>query len=97
VLGTHRKRAMRAQLSPGAGRFAWGSKTVRTGRAGRHTVAVRLEPNQRGRALMARSASRGSRLRIRLSVAYRPDGGVTRRHVVLVRVPVPKVTPSGSR
>jgi hypothetical protein len=89
VLGTHRKRsAMRSQLSPGAGRFAWGSKTVRTGRAGMHTVAIRVEPNQRGRALMARYASSGSRLRIRLTVAYRPEGGTTRRHVVRVRVPV---------
>ena len=74
-LGTHRKpsAAKRAQLTPGACRLAWGSKTVRTRDEGTHTVVVRVEPNQRGRALMARYASRGSRLRIRLSVAYRPD------------------------
>jgi hypothetical protein len=99
LLGTHRRpsTAARAQLIPGNGRFAWGRRTVTTRREGSHTLVVAVKPNRRGRALIARHRSRGWPLHIRVSAAYRPDGGVTRRHVVLVRVPVPEVSPSGGR
>jgi 6-phosphogluconolactonase len=99
LLGTHRRprTAARAQLTPGNGRFAWGRRTVTTRREGSHTLVVAVKPNRRGRALIARHRSRGWPLHIRVSAAYRPDGGVTRRHVVLVRVPVPEVSPSGGR
>ena len=99
LLGTHHRpsTAARARLTPGKGRFAWGRRTVTTRREGSHTLVVALKPNRRGRALIARHRSRGWPFRIRVSAAYRPDGGAERRHVVVVRIPMREVSASGGR